>query len=185
VSTPIPNVGTSQLHAKYSFLPMWPGYFIAGAMFAVSFAAHGSDSEKSLDPLVLLLSLSGWIYWLVCIYRLHSIIANITGSAHPIEPGKAVWGHFIPCYNVFWVFIWSNAIARFVRSHAGSRMLGGWFGIPLALSLLVSALMGIADAPGDLLEAGIYASPFLLLQYAVGHYLTHRVRGAIAQPLNP
>jgi len=163
---------------------MWPGYFIAGTMFVISFASHRADKE-SLDPLIALLSLAGWIYWLVCIGWLHATIDETTAGKHPIKPGKAVWGHFIPLYNVFWVFIWSNAIARFVRSHAGSRMIGGWFGIPLVLSLLLSGLMGIADAPGDLLEAGMYASPFLLLQYAVGHYLTLRVRGAIARQLNP
>jgi hypothetical protein len=64
-------------------------------------------------------------------------------------------------------------------------MRGGWLGIPLAISLLVSGVMGSADSPGDLLESGMYVSPCLFLQYAVGHYLTRRVRGAIVRPSHP
>jgi hypothetical protein len=165
------------------FLPIWPGYFIAGTMFVISFVGYRADKE-SLAPLIVLLNLAGWIYWLICIGWLHATIEETTAGKHPIKPGRAIIGHFVPFFNLFWVFIWSNAIARFVRSHAGLKMIGGWFGIPLALSILMSGLMLLAESPGELLGAVMYASPFLLLQFAVGHYLTFRVRRAIARHLD-
>jgi hypothetical protein len=157
---------------------MWPGYLVAVAMFVVSLAANRIGA-KGFDPLVPLLALGAWIYWLVCVHRLHSILADATGGTYPITPAKAVWGHLIPCYGFVWVFVWPRAIARFVGSRASSGMVGGWLGIPLLLSMLLNSLMGIADAPGDLLEAGAITAPFLLLQYAVGHHLTQRVRAAL------
>jgi hypothetical protein len=39
-------------------------------------------------------------------------------------------------YNVFWVFIWSNAIHRFVRSPSFENARP-WLGVSLAVSLLL------------------------------------------------
>jgi hypothetical protein len=49
----LPTANRTASGLGHAFLPIWPGYLIAAGMFIISFAGHGSDAERSLDPLVL------------------------------------------------------------------------------------------------------------------------------------
>lgn len=49
----------------------------------------------------LLFSLGGFIVTLVLLYRLWS---ELPPRVARTSPGKAVWFHFIPFYNLYWVF---------------------------------------------------------------------------------
>jgi hypothetical protein len=112
---------------------IWIGYLLAfatliGEMIAV---ARNPELVKSVQfavpPLEIFLpAFLAAVYWLVCIYRYHFVLAHVPGWEHPITPARAVWFHLIPFFNVYWVFRWPNAIAVFVNQRMNSRVMSLW-----------------------------------------------------------
>jgi Domain of unknown function (DUF4328) len=115
---PQPGAGVAKLPA----LPaIWIGYALGLATIAAEFAAvelHPElAKEGGIPPLYLFLaSFVGGVYWLVCIYRYHVVMANVPGWKHSISPARAVGFHFIPFYNLYWIFKWPKEIAKFVNA---------------------------------------------------------------------
>jgi hypothetical protein len=107
--------------AQLPALPqVWIGYLLGVATIAAEFVALGLHPELAkeggIPPLYLfLVSFVGGVYWLVCIYRIHVVMAHVPGWAHPISPARAVGFHFIPFYNLYWIFRWPREIANFVN----------------------------------------------------------------------
>jgi hypothetical protein len=114
-----PQPGSSA--ASLPALPIvWIGYLLGVATIAAEFVALGLHPELAkeggIPPLYLfLVSFVGGVYWLVCIYRIHVVMAHVPGWTHPISPARAVGFHFIPFYNLYWVFRWPREIANFVN----------------------------------------------------------------------
>ena len=158
-STTLPNV--------------WVGYIIAAAFLVVEIG------EAIIDPtavdrvtlLPVLIALGGWIYWMFCVYRMHKVIAEATNSSHPITPGKAVGYHFIPLYNLYWVFKWTNEITNFVNSRSSSKQMAkDWAGFFLFIGFLLR-IVDVAIA--------------LAVIFSVGIYLTRRISSAIESSPSP
>ncbi|MGA2411795.1 MAG: hypothetical protein ABSG46_15595 [Candidatus Binataceae bacterium] len=101
--------------AKNNILPkaprIWVGYLIAAIFLA-------GEIAQLPDWILLLIGFCGVAYWYFCIYRIHAALAEATRSAHPISPTKAVGYHFIPFFNLLWVFKWPRQIAEFVNSRS-------------------------------------------------------------------
>jgi len=148
---------------------VWPGYLIALAFFAIARGEIVIDpsSREGETLLTYLTWLVGLGYWLFCVHRFHKVMAQATGGAHPISPGRAVGFHFIPFYNLYWLFRWTNGVAEFVNAGAAStaRMPRGWAG-----GILLAALV----------LAQFHASLALLVLFAVGHYVRQKIRQATA-----
>ena len=74
-------------------LPMiWIGYLLGVATIIAEFVAVSLDPELAkqggIPPLYLfLVSFVGGVYWFVCIYRYHVILAIVTGRKYPISAG--------------------------------------------------------------------------------------------------
>lgn len=56
---------------------------------------------------------AGWAWWFFWLYRRHQQLAQLTNSTYPVHPGRAVAFHFIPGYNLYWVFHWTRRFNRF------------------------------------------------------------------------
>jgi hypothetical protein len=65
----------------------------------------------------------GWAWWLIWLYGTHQRFARLTNSSHPVKPGPAVWCHFIPGYNLYWVFHWTRRFTEFCNRAEFARML--------------------------------------------------------------
>jgi hypothetical protein len=107
---------------------IWVGYVLGAATIIAEFVAvelHPElAKEGGIPPLYLfLVSFVGGVYWLVCIYRIHVVMAHAPGWKHPISPARAVGFHFIPFYNLYWVFKWPSEIAVLVNRRLGQRAM--------------------------------------------------------------
>jgi hypothetical protein len=108
--------------AQPAQLPMlWIGYLLGVATIVAELVAVGLDPDLAkkggIPPLYLfLVSFIGGVYWLVCIYQIHVVLAHAPRWRHPISPARAVGFHFIPFYQFYWIFKWPREIANFVSS---------------------------------------------------------------------
>ena len=70
-----------------------------------------------------------WFYWLYCVYKFHEAVGRIPGYRHPITPTAAVAWHFVPSYNIYWIFKWPNALANFVNWRMQAKRMHGWIAV--------------------------------------------------------
>lgn len=127
---------------------LWTGFilafcFLAGEMYAVM-----AENENLLLFFRVTISLAAWGEWLFCVHRYHSIVRQIAprlsngSSSYPVTPGEAVGYHFIPLYNLYWLFKWPSTLSTFL-SQSGIQVTSGAFvGLLLLLSCLVVRLDG-------------------------------------------
>ena len=64
-------------------------------------------------PISAALVALGWAWWCFWLYRTHQRFAQMTSSNYPVKPGPAVGFHFIPLYNLYWVFHWTRPFTQF------------------------------------------------------------------------
>jgi len=101
---------------------IWIGYLLGFAaliaeVVAVSLHPEMATGAVLIPPLYLFLPVFvAGVYWLVCVYQYHVIVNHVPGWHHTISPAKAVGYHFIPVFNLYWVFKWLQEIAGFVNS---------------------------------------------------------------------
>jgi len=158
-------------------LPMiWIGYLLGVATIIAEFVAVSLNpqlaKEGGIPPLYLfLVSFVGGVYWFVCIYRYHVILALVPGWKHPISPARAVGFHFIPFYNFYWVFKWPKEIALFVNSRVRANMMRP---TPVGVAVLGALVLRILD-PGF----------GLILLFFPLTYISECMRRALAAPTVP
>lgn len=71
--------------------------------------------KYALVSALVLVALSGAIYFAVCVYRLHKIASIVTAGKYPVSASKAAWFNFIPFYNIYWMFKWPGELAHFLN----------------------------------------------------------------------
>jgi hypothetical protein len=128
---------------------IWIGHVLGVATIVAEFAAVGLHPELAkqggIPPLYLfLVSFVGGVYWFVCIHRYHVILAHIPGWTHPISPARAVGFHFIPFYNLYWVFKWPAEIANFVNARLRAPAMKP---VPVGVAILGALVVRVLD-PG-------------------------------------
>jgi hypothetical protein len=131
----VPDQQTPKLPA------IWIGYVLGVATIVaelVAVALHPElAKEGGIPPLYLfLVSFLGGVYWLVCIYGIHVAMQFAPGWQHPISPARAVGFHFIPFYNLYWIFRWPKEIALFVNQRLQAKVMK-----PLAVGLAILAAL--------------------------------------------
>lgn len=159
-------------------LPMiWIGYLLGSATIAAEFIALDLHPELAkeggIPPLYLfLVSFVGGIYWFVCIHRYHVILAHVPGWKHPISPARAVGFHFIPFYNLYWIFVWPKEIARFVNERLRAPVMKP---VAIGVAILGALVLRVLD-PGF----------GLILLFLPMSYISECLRRAFAAaPLTP
>jgi hypothetical protein len=126
-----------------SFPWLWIGFLFAAAflMMEVLLVFQGVEDNQMIIYLVPI-SLTGMIYWLFCVYRLHKILAELTRGRYPVSPGEAALKHIIPFYNLYWVFKWPGEFSDYLTRRGRVRIISGsLLGVMLLLGMLVARLL--------------------------------------------
>lgn len=142
---------------------VWLGFVFAIAFLVTEFADLVLEFDKQFLQLVfVMIVLAGWFYWLFCVHRFHKILAEMTTHRYPIQPGEAVGKHFIPFYNIYWLFAWPSTLSSHLNQAGRVNMLpGGLIGFVLLISLLLRYVDGAFG---------------LALTFAVGLYISAKLR---------
>ncbi len=153
-----------ELPAKSSLPWVWFGFLFVAAFIAEETLMFALDLDPAVAKLVLvLLGLAGWIYWLFCVSRFHTILCEISRNRYPISGAEAAWKHFIPFYNLYWTFHWPAAMSDYLNRRDRVKMVSGNL---LGAILLVSALTA------RLFDGGIG----LTGTFVVGMYISTKLR---------
>lgn len=129
---------------------LWIGYLLAFATLvgeAIAFSNHPDLMKQTklefvVPPLEIFLPIFiSRVYWLVCIYQYHKILAAVPGWKHPISPAKAVGFQIIPLFGIYWIFIWPREIAKFVNARLKQQVMRGWAVGLACLAALVSQIV--------------------------------------------
>ena len=161
------------------FPRIWVGYLLGLATLIAEMIAVTRHPELAKEPLLIpplylfLANFISLVYWLVCVYEYHVVLARITGGAYPIKPLRAAWFHLIPIYGLYWVFKWPREMARFVNSRLASPLMRhDRTGLAMLMAFVVFLL----------LDRGV---GMILLFWAASH-LSRCLRFAlVARPASP
>jgi hypothetical protein len=108
---------------------IWIGYFLGVATLIAEMVAISLHPELAKEPLLIpplylfLANFISLVYWLVCVYEYHVVLAQATSGTYAIKPLRAAWFHLIPIYGLYWVFKWPRAMAGFVNSRLDSPLM--------------------------------------------------------------
>lgn len=142
---------------------VWVGFAFAIAFLVAEFIEVFLDMDQESSQLVfVMIVLAGWVYWLFCVHRFHKIMGEMTRGRYPIQPGEAVGKHFIPFYNLYWLFVWPSTLSSHLNRAGQVNMLPGAL---IGFGLLVSLLLRYVDG-------GVG----LAVTFSVGLYISARLR---------
>ena len=161
------------------FPRIWVGYLLGIATLIAEMIAVSLHPELAKEPLLIpplylfLANFISLIYWLVCVYEYHVVLAQATASAYPIKPMRAAWFHLIPVYGLYWVFKWPRQLAWFVNSRLNA---------PLMKPDRAGAAVFFAFAVFLVLDRGVG----MILLFWAASYLSRCLRYALtARPASP
>lgn len=128
------------IEKQISDLPqVWVGFIFAGIFLFAEIIEVSMRKREDVGVLTFLTGLGGLIFWLFCIHRFHKILAELSIMKYPISPGWAVGGHFIPFYNLYWVFKWPAELSKFIKAREVVTILpGSILGFLLLLAFILS-----------------------------------------------
>jgi hypothetical protein len=139
---------------------VWFGFFFVVAFAVEEALIIGLGLDESLGTLwLILIALTGWIYWLFCMSRFHKIIGEISRNHYPISSAEAVWKHFIPFYNLVWIFRWPAEMSNYLNRRERVKMVSGnLLGVFLLISLLTGRFIDGGVGLAGTLAVGMYIS---------------------------
>jgi hypothetical protein len=142
---------------------VWVGFLFALAFFLAEVIEVTGGNVSGLGPYTIMSAIAGWWYWLFCVHRFHKILGELSPHVdgeptYQTTPGKAVGYHFIPFYNLFWIFKWPSELVRYVNSQDSSAQMisGGILGTCLLLGSLLSRLLDTAIGISLTFGVGLY-----------------------------
>ncbi|PYU56443.1 MAG: hypothetical protein DMG56_23755 [Acidobacteria bacterium] len=173
----------SQQQAEPRALPpfprIWIGYLVGLGTLIAEMIAVTRHPELAKEPLLIpplylfLANFISLVYWLVCVYEYHVVLAEATAGAYPIKPLRAAWFHLIPIYGLYWVFQWPRELARFVNSRLEA---------PLMRPDRTGLAVFIAFVAFLVLDRGLG----MILLFGAASYLSRCLRHALtARPASP
>lgn len=149
-----------EVPAKSSLPWVWVGFFFVAAFLIEETLEIALELDQQSATIVLvLIALAGWIYWFFCVHRFHKILGEISRKRYPIKGGEAVGKHFIPFYNLVWVFRWPAAMSDYLNQRERVKMVNGnVLGVFLLLSSLVARFFDGAVGLAGIFAVGMYMS---------------------------
>jgi hypothetical protein len=161
--------------AMPAFPKIWLGYLLGLAtsvaeIVAVKLHPELLGGQLLVPPLYLFLAnFVSVVYWMVCVYELHMVLAFVSGGQYPIKPLRAAWFHLIPIYGLYWVYKWPRELALFVNARANQ---------PLMNPQRIGVLLSLAFVFFLILDRGL---GMILLFWGMS-YLSAGLRRALAEP---
>ncbi|HSS21754.1 MAG TPA: hypothetical protein VLL54_16900 [Pyrinomonadaceae bacterium] len=149
-----------EVPARSSLPWVWFGFFFVAAFFIEEVLMFVLELDVAVSRLVLLMiGIAGWIFWLFCVARFHTILEQISRKKYPISNYEAVGKHFIPLYNLYWVFRWPAAISEYLNQRGRVQMVSGyWLGLVLFPSILISRFFDGGIGLAGTFLVGLYIS---------------------------
>ena len=146
--------------ARSSLPWVWFGFFFVAAFLLEETLMIVLELDEDASTLVLVATgLAGWIYWLFCVHRFHKILKEVSANRYPISGAEAVGKHFIPFYNLVWVFRWPSALSDYLNRHGRAKMASGnLIGLLLLLSMLTSRFLDGGVGMTGMFALGMYMS---------------------------
>ncbi len=96
--------------------PMLPNPFL-GSIFPIiyfgSIVFKYNYTTEFIIPVSILLF--GWVYYLYVVYTAHEIVQVRYNNRYPVSPTKAILFHFIPLYNIYWVYKWCSDLCVYIN----------------------------------------------------------------------
>src|ERR1700680_2056633 len=117
--------------------PVWVGFVLCGILLGIE---TYDASRNDLGPHWYFYVAEGitFIYYLMCVYRFHRILGEVTFGAYSIKPAEAVYSHLIPILNIYWLFAWPTRFADYVNAERALKVVPG---AVIGAILLGSALL--------------------------------------------
>lgn len=152
--------GIDELPPKSSPPWVWFGFVFSFAFLVCEFLQEALDLDPQKFTLLLaFIALSGWGYWLFCVFRFHTILREISRNHYPITGAEALGKHFIPFYNLIWLFTWPGAFSSYLNSRGRVKMVPGHvIGWLLLGSLLLLRFFDGALGLAAVFSVGMYLS---------------------------
>ncbi|HKY45043.1 MAG TPA: hypothetical protein VJM50_18275 [Pyrinomonadaceae bacterium] len=136
-STPETQID-DELIPRTSLPPVWVGFIFAVAFLITEFISLGFEDEQAFDTLLLLVLIGGWLFWIWCIHRIHTVLAELSNYRYPVQPGPAAVRHIFPLFNIYWIFYWPVKLSNYLNIRGRVSILSGYLiGAMLLLSLLL------------------------------------------------
>lgn len=159
-SLSITSDAVDELPARSSLPWVWFGFFFVAAFIIEETLMVAFDMDESVATVVLILiALAGWIYWLFCVYRFHTILHEISRNQYPITSAEAAWKHIIPFYNLVWIFRWPAAMSEYLNRRERVKMVSGnLIGVVLLVFLLIFRFIDGGIGLAGTLTVGMYMS---------------------------
>ncbi len=160
ITSPTPAAEAPEGPAKSSMPWVWFGFLFVAVFFAQEVVIIVLELDEAISRLFLiLLGLAGWIYWLFCVHRFHKILNEISHSRYQITAFEAVGKHFIPLYNLAWLFVWPSTMTAYINRHGRVKMISGYLlGAILLIFLLVTRFFDGAIGLAGIFAVGMYLS---------------------------
>lgn len=127
---------------------LWIGFMLALCYLAGEIYARLAENRALLVFLRVVIGLGAGWEWLFCVHRYHAILRQIAprlsngSSSYPVSPGDAVGYHFLPLYNVYWLFHWPSVLSGFLNDSGIQTTSGALSGLLILLSCGVLWLDG-------------------------------------------
>jgi hypothetical protein len=143
--------------------PVWVGFALCCVVFATEVVSAAAFHEFVPQWYFYVAEIATFIYYLMCVYRFHRILAQVTFGDYSIKPAEAVYSHLIPLLNIYWLFAWPTRFANYVNAERAIKVVPG---AVIGAILLACALV-----------ARFYDTAIGLAGYfGVMAYLTNRLR---------
>lgn len=148
--------------AAMSFPKIWPGFVIVSLFLIIEIGIPVLNSlgiQQQLLGWSALINFvgfwSGFIYWNICVYKIHKSLLVMSDRCYPISPARAVGFGFLPFYNLYWMFKWPSETIHFVKSRSEFKTWKPW--IPGLLFLLAGFVLYLSAAVSFLMDFGVLA----------------------------
>lgn len=153
-----------ELPARSSLPWVWFGFLFVVAFIAEETLIFVLELDPEVAKIVLVtISLAGYIYWLFCVSRFNNILREVSRNHYPITGAEAAWKHFIPFYNLVWLFRWPSAMSEYLNGRGRVKMVSG---------NLLGAILLVSLLTGRFFDAGIGLTGIFL----VGMYISAKLR---------
>jgi uncharacterized membrane protein len=157
---PLTPEALKELPARSSLPWVWFGFFFVVAFIIEETLIVVLEMDPAIGELVsVLIALAGYIFWLFCVSRFHTILCQISRNHYPISGAVAAGKHLIPFYNLYWIFHWPATMSDYLNRRERVRMVSGYLlGVFLLISLLTSRFFDAGIGLAGMFTVGMYIS---------------------------
>lgn len=138
---------------------VWLGFIFAAIFLFVEivFVILFMEDDSKMMVGLGLVGMPGVIYWLYCVHRFHKVLRELTHGRYPISPWGAALRHFIPFYNLYWIFKWPGELSDYLNRRDRVKIVSGaGLGVLLLFAWITFRVLDGAIGLSFLFGIGMY-----------------------------